>query len=107
MIVADSSVIVAIMRHEDDADLWTDVLDRTARTFMSVVAYVETGMVMTGRRLDVDPLTAFIRFGKGRHRAALNLADCFTYALAKSRDLPLLFKGDDFSQTDIVPAWRP
>jgi ribonuclease VapC len=132
MIVADSSVIVAIMRHEDDADLWTDILDRTARTFMSVVAYVETGMVMTGRRLDVDPdqveqtlqalhitvvpvtfdqgkaaLTAFIRFGKGRHRAALNLADCFTYALAKSRDLPLLFKSDDFSQTDIVPAWRP
>lgn len=48
---------------------------------------------------------AFERFGKGRHRARLNLADCFSYALAKSRDLPLLFKGNDFAVTDIAPAW--
>ena len=51
--------------------------------------------------------TAFMRYGKGRHPASLNIADCYTYALAKSRDLLLLFKGDDFSSTDIVPAWRP
>jgi ribonuclease VapC len=50
---------------------------------------------------------AFDRFGKGRHPARLNLADCFSYALAKSRELPLLFKGDDFSNTDLTPAWRP
>ena len=50
---------------------------------------------------------AFLRYGKGRHRAALNLADCFSYALAKSRNAPLLFKGDDFSRTDIEAAWRP
>ena len=50
---------------------------------------------------------AYFRFGKGFHPARLNFADCFSYALAKSRDLPLLFKGDDFARTDIVPAWRP
>lgn len=47
---------------------------------------------------------AWRRFGKGRHAAALNLGDCFAYALAKSRDLPLLFKGDDFALTDVRSA---
>jgi ribonuclease VapC len=61
----------------------------------------------------VDPslaevsVLAFDLYGKGRHRARLNLGDCFSYALARSRNLPLLFKGDDFIHTDIVPAWRP
>jgi ribonuclease VapC len=49
---------------------------------------------------------AFSRFGKGHHPARLNLADCFSYALARTRNVPLLFKGDDFAQTDILPAWR-
>ena len=44
------------------------------------------------------------RFGKGRHAAALNIGDCASYALAKSRDLPLLFKGNDFSRTDMIEA---
>jgi ribonuclease VapC len=43
----------------------------------------------------------------GVSQSGLNLADCFSYALAKSRGVPLLFKGDDFSQTDVAPAWRP
>ena len=133
MIVADSSVIVAIMRREENADVWIEALDRTSRAFMSIVSYVETSMVMAaGRRSRADPhqvdvtlqalhisvvpvtvdqgnvaVTAFMRFGKSRHPAALNLGDCFSYALAKTRDLPLLFKGDDFSRTDIVPAWQP
>ena len=47
---------------------------------------------------------AFLRFGKGRHRAALNFGDCASYALAKARDLPLLFKGGDFSETDLSAA---
>jgi ribonuclease VapC len=50
---------------------------------------------------------AYFRFGKGYHPAGLNLADCLPYSLAKARDEPLLFKGDDFLKTDIVPAWRP
>jgi len=52
-------------------------------------------------------VTAFLRYGKGRHPAGLNLADCFSYALAKTRKVPLLFKGDDFARTDVVPAWQP
>lgn len=52
-------------------------------------------------RLAVD---AFRRFGKGRHPASLNFGDCFSYALAKATGEPLLFKGDDFSQTDIKQA---
>jgi ribonuclease VapC len=47
---------------------------------------------------------AYRRFGKGHHRARLNYGDCFAYALAKSLDLPLLFKGDDFRHTDVRPA---
>lgn len=47
---------------------------------------------------------AFRRFGKGRHRAGLNLGDCFSYALAKSLAAPLLYKGDDFIHTDLAPA---
>lgn len=56
-----------------------------------------------------DPLTtlaidAFDRYGKGRHKASLNFGDCIAYALAKSLDAPLLFKGNDFALTDIRPA---
>ena len=47
---------------------------------------------------------AFLRFGKGRHPARLNFGDCAAYALAKANDLPLLFKGDDLSKTDLVAA---
>lgn len=47
---------------------------------------------------------AFRRFGKGRHRAGLNLGDCFSYALAKSLATPLLYKGEDFIHTDLAPA---
>ena len=47
---------------------------------------------------------AFVRFGKGRHPAALNFGDCVSYALARSRGLPLLYKGDDFAKTDVISA---
>jgi ribonuclease VapC len=132
MIVVDTSVIIAIIRREDDASIWIDILDQTSKAYMSVVSYVEANMVVTGRRTDVElgavddtvnalgieitPVTveqglaavaSFVAYGKGRHSAHLNLADCFTYALAKTRGLPLLFKGNDFLKTDIVPAWRP
>ncbi len=49
-------------------------------------------------------IEAFRRFGRGRHRAGLNIGDCFSYALAKATDQPLLFKGDDFVHTDVRPA---
>jgi ribonuclease VapC len=51
---------------------------------------------------------AYIRYGRGgRHKAGLNMGDCFAYALAKTRNLPLLFKGEDFFHTDIEPALKP
>lgn len=51
---------------------------------------------------------AFHRYGKGRgHPAQLNFGDCLSYAVARSRNLPLLFKGDDFARTDLVPAYDP
>jgi ribonuclease VapC len=49
-------------------------------------------------------LDAFARFGKGRHPARLNMGDCFAYACARLHEAPLLFKGDDFAQTDVVAA---
>lgn len=132
MIVVDTSVIVAIIRREDDAPALADIIDDQDRTLISAVSFVEASMVVNGRRQDVNitnveavlaamgievvslnledgkaAVSAFMRFGKGRHRARLNFADCFSYGLAKSRNLPLLFKGDDFIHTDIVPAWRP
>jgi ribonuclease VapC len=132
VIVVDTSVVVAIIRDEPEAGAFVDILDESQMTIMSVVSYVEVHMVTNDRRLrteatDVDnvlaaagieivdvtrdqaglAVSAFLAYGKGRNRARLNLADCFSYALAKSRGAPLLFKGDDFSKTDIVPAWRP
>jgi ribonuclease VapC len=50
---------------------------------------------------------AFLQYGRGRHSARLNFGDCFPYALAKARGDTLLFKGEDFSKTDIIPAWKP
>jgi ribonuclease VapC len=130
MIVVDTSVLVAIIREEEDAAHFTNILDGTP-AIMSLVSYVETQMVIAGRKLEADPrevadtisdlgieivdvtrdqagaaIRAFLQFGKGRHRARLNLADCFAYALAKTRGIPVLFKGDDFTQTDIAAA-RP
>jgi len=130
MIVVDTSIIVAIIREETEASVFIDILDDTAAV-MSAVSYVETQIVIAGRKPDADPrrveliagdlgieiidvtrdqadaaVRAFLLYGRGRHRARLNLADCFSYALAKSRGLPLLFTGDDFARTDIVAA-RP
>jgi len=132
VIVVDTSIVIAIIKDEPEAATFVDILDESQMTIMSVVSYVEAHMVTNNRRLrteatDVDNIlaaagieivdvtrdqaglavSAFLAYGKGRNRARLNLADCFSYALAKSRGAPLLFKGDDFSRTDIVPAWRP
>ncbi len=100
------------------------------RRFISAVSVMEACFVLAGRDGDRDQWRstddfirdaevqvmpfderaallardAFLRYGKGRHPAALNMGDCASYALAKSRDLPLLFKGNDFSQTDIRVA---
>ena len=61
---------------------------------------------MTPQQAEIA-IGAFRRFGRGRHRAALNIGDCFSYALAVAADDVLLFKGDDFAHTDIRPALPP
>jgi ribonuclease VapC len=132
MIVVDTSAVVAIIRGEPETGHFVAILDEADDAAISAVSLVETNMVICGRRQEADPdqiatllqslkigvvevtkeqamlaVAAFLSFGKGRHRAALNLADCFAYALAKARNAPLLYKGDDFSQTDVAVAWRP
>jgi ribonuclease VapC len=129
VIVVDTSALFVISAGEPERDAFIDLLDTKGPGLCSAVNYVETVMVLTGRshhlsRAKIDELLelfavevvpidrgltqaaieAFERFGKGRHPARLNLADCFSYGLAKSRDLPLLFKGSDFAQTDIAPV---
>jgi len=128
-VIIDTSVIIAILRDEPDASGIREALGRPQARRMSAVSYVEAGVVVDGnrnpvlsRRLDdllrdvqitVEPVTlnqahiareAYRDFGKGRHRAGLNLGDCFAYALAKEKGETLLFKGDDFCHTDIEAA---
>jgi ribonuclease VapC len=128
-VIVDTSVIIAILKDEQDAAAIGAILSRSRDCRMSAVSYVEAGVVVDGnqnpvlsRRLDdllrdveisIEPVTlsqarlareAYRDFGKGRHRAGLNFGDCFAYALAKSLNEPLLFKGDDFRHTDIQRA---
>ena len=125
----DSSVLVAILRGEPEGTVFVDAIVDHGEPCISAATYVEASMVMElrfgdrgGREIDMllDDVSietipfdqaqaklareAFRRFGKGRHRAALNFGDCFAYALAKTLDAPLLFKGDDFALTDLKRA---
>lgn len=129
-IVVDTSAIVAIAFAELEREAFSQVIQSTDRALIGTVSVVEARMVVHGRRgqravVLVDDLirlpmfevvapgqaemdaayAAFVAFGKGSgHPAALNFGDVFSYALAKVRGLPLLFKGNDFSQTDIGSA---
>jgi ribonuclease VapC len=130
MIVADTSAIVAIAFAEPERQAFSDAVQQVDKVLISTVSVVEARMVIHGRRgqravLLVDDLlrlpvfelvapgpaemdaayAAFVTYGKGSgHPADLNFGDVFSYALAKVRGLPLLYKGDDFSQTDIASA---
>jgi ribonuclease VapC len=130
LIAVDSSAIVAILRTEPEEQRFVDAIIAAGATCLSAVSLQEASMVLAGRggaeaawiplddfiaraRMEVVPhdrrlaevaREAFLRFGKGRHPAGLNFGDCASYALAKSLNVPLLFKGTDFAQTDIVPA---
>ena len=66
----------------------------------------EIDRVAIDARQGDEAVQAFRRFGRGRHSAALNIGDCFAYALARTTGEPLLFKGGDFAQTDIAAALR-
>lgn len=75
---------------------------RSALADLLVLARTE--IVPVDTRMAQAAFDAWLRFGKGRHPAALNFGDCFSYALAKLRGEPLLFKGNDFAQTDLTAA---
>jgi ribonuclease VapC len=128
--IIDTSAIVAILRYEPDAAIFANAIENAARRRLSAVTYVETSAVIDGsrdpvasRRLDelideagvvIEPVTArqariareaYRDFGRGSgHPARLNFGDCFAYALAKDMNEPLLFKGNDFSRTDVTVA---
>ncbi|MFL5280520.1 MAG: type II toxin-antitoxin system VapC family toxin [Rhodopila sp.] len=129
-LVIDTSAIIAILRDEPKRHRFVDAILAAESRLMSAVSLQEAGIVIAGRSgndttlkpleallslLDIMVVAhdsglarlawqAFLRFGKGRHPARLNFADCAVYALAKSNNLPLLFKGEDFAATDIVAA---
>lgn len=127
--IIDSSALVAIIFDEPEADvLLAALMSRECR--LSAATYFEAGMVIDRKSEDgfatkaFDDLLALIEievvefsrqgaelapaayreFGKGNHPARLNFGDCFAYALARQTGEPLLFKGSDFAQTDIVSA---
>ena len=128
---ADSSALVAIILDEPEMADFRARLKSSRRYTSAIVVYETTMAVMrnsrksvaeaqsivtemlTAYRIQVLPmderhanaaLEAFDRFGKGRHKAALNMGDCFSYACAKVQKVPLLFKGNDFVHTDIKKA---
>ncbi len=130
MIAIDSSALVAILRNEFDALHFAEAIGAADSVIVSAVNCFETSMVLAGSahgeavwlpldalliraKIEVIPFdaeqagfarTAFLKYGKGRHPAALNFGDCAAYALAKSKGIPLLYKGADFARTDIVSA---
>lgn len=129
-LAVDTSALFAILDHEAENLAFLELLGGVQRRFVSAATLYEAHCVdirrgrvrgaqdlvrlIAGLRLTVVPLDeemievsrlGYIRFGRGSgHPAGLNMGDCFAYALAKARDLPLLYKGNDFGHTDIRPA---
>ena len=125
--VVDTSALIALLNMEPESARLAVALESDATRLVSAATVVEAGLVIEsrfgsvgGRELDlliakaglsIEPVTvdqadlareAWRRYGKGRHSAGLNFGDCFSYALAKVAGEPLLFKGDDFTHTDIT-----
>jgi ribonuclease VapC len=128
VIVIDTSAVIAMLLGEAEARLFTNRVAAAVEVRMSAMTDYETRVVLRPRgpamiqRYDAllaqIPVTivsfdkeqsrfafeGYRRWGKGIHPAGLNLGDCASYALAKSLDAPLLFKGGDFARTDVRPA---
>jgi ribonuclease VapC len=125
-VILDSSAIIAILLREPEHTALQEHLTNADRACVATPTLVETGIVLTARLgpagksllarfvdeagLEIVDFTvehwtvatdAFLRYGKGRHPAALNFGDCLAYAVCKVSGGPLLCKGDDFSQTDL------
>jgi len=129
--IIDTSALIAILLDESERGAFEELIAQSPHPRMSAASYLEAGVVVDARHdpkrsrildsflagadITLEPVTAeqamiarqaYRDFGRGSgHAAGLNFGDCFSYALAKACDESLLFKGDDFSQTDIHPAW--
>ncbi|HXV84411.1 MAG TPA: type II toxin-antitoxin system VapC family toxin [Candidatus Binatia bacterium] len=129
MIVVDASALIAILDKEPDAALYAEAIAEADSPLISAATLLEVNIVMLNRHgikaarmvdrlikeagFQVESFTAqqaelareaYARYGKGQKSAGLNYGDCFSCALAKATGLPLLFKGQDFSKTDIMPV---
>lgn len=127
--IVDSSALLAILFGESGAERYLAAIVDDGAPRISAVSFVETAIVAENRYgpgggddldqlidrsgIEILPVSvdegrlaraAYRNYGKRRHPAGLNFGDCFSYALARARNEPLLFQGDDFSQTDIEPA---
>ena len=127
--IVDSSVLVSILLKEAGCEALVQKLKEADSLFVATPTAVETAMVVSTRlRCDARPLlagllyrmdaelvdfnqehydaavSAYLRFGKGRHAAGLNFGECMCYALAAVSGHPLLYTGTDFSRTDIQSA---
>ncbi len=127
--VIDSSALIAVVRGEPESQRFLQAMRASFPRLVAAPTVLEASVVMLSRfgeiglsdlqdllnqtSAQVAPFTethvgraieAFRRFGKGRHPAGLNFGDCFSYALAEATGEPLLYKGEDFSKTDIKPA---
>jgi ribonuclease VapC len=107
--VVDSSALVALLLGEPETSSFVAAIGAASRRFLSAASYVVTAIEMMARSGPATlAITAYQQYGKGRGQAAgLNFGDCFTYALAKLRNEPVLFKGNDFSRTDLRIAVGP
>ena len=125
--VIDTSAVIAILFGEGDAERYSTAIDIDPTRLMSAASVLEACLVVErelgeegNRELDflllkigIETIAfneaqlqvarhAFREYGKGRHPAGLNFGDCFSYALSRTSGEPLLFKGDDFSKTDVI-----
>lgn len=127
--IVDTSALIAILLNEPDAEMLSAAIASANPRIISAVSVFEASIVIESKKGEtglalLDELlslaqfeivafddtqqriarVAYRRYGKGRHPAGLNFGDCCAYALAKARNETLLFKGNDFNQTDITPA---
>ena len=127
--IVDTSALVVILFLGPEADQFLQLINEASSVRMSAANFVETSLVIESHRnsaisrqiglfirradISIEPVTiehayiarqAFLDFGKGRHPASLNFGDCFAYALAKATGESLLFKGNDFTKTDLSLA---
>jgi ribonuclease VapC len=131
-VVLDTSALLAVLQDEPERRSFNEAIEAADSAALSVASFVEASIVIEARHgadglraldrfieragivvaaVDLEQgkvaRDAFSRFGKGRHAAALNFGDCFSYALARVLGEPLLFKGEDFARTDVASVEMP